>query len=283
MQFQVRGLGPLAAGLLGLLLVPAASAGELDRARVARPTSAAQGLTLGKDVEMPANPALDIVPQGDLSLIDDFHPETDRWTARTNRIRITPFVGVWFFSGELDIHTDVVMGLRLNWEVPGFIGIRLDVASSPTYSRLEVKNATPNNPQSSRWLDGTVANFNLSLGIFNPELSIDGLAFWAGFGFGVWYFDYRENDIFGTDGLDGEWNDTTFGGNIFVELDYKVLDILHVGIGLREHILLADWTDEGRFYEYNDTEQSFQDGRNDGILDDLAVVTELTFNISILF
>lgn len=283
MQFQVRGLGPLAAGLLGLLLVPAASAGELDRARVARPTSAAQGLSLGKAVEMPANPALDMVPQGDLSLIDDFHPETDRWTARTNRIRITPFVGAWFFSGELDIHTDVVMGLRLNWEVPGFIGIRLDVGAVPTYSRLEVKNATVNNPQSSRWLDGTVANFNLSLGIFNPELSIDGLAFWAGFGFGVWYFDYRENDIFGTDGLDGEWNDTTFGGNIFVELDYKVLDILHIGIGLREHILLADWTDEGRFYEYNDTEQSFQDGRNDGILDDLAVVTELTFNISILF
>lgn len=287
MQFQVRGLGPLAAGLLGLLLVPAASAGELDRARVARPTSAAQGLTLGKDVEMPANPALDIVPQGDLSPIDDFHPETDRWTARTNRIRITPFLGVWFFSGELDIHTDLVMGLRLNWEVPGFIGIRLDVGAVPTYSRLEVKadrSSVGGNARSSRWLDGTVANFNLSLGIFNPELSIDGLAFWAGFGFGVWYFDYRESDIFGVDGLDGSWNDTTFGGNIFVELDYKILDILHIGLGIREHILLADWTNDGRFYEFNNVEQSFGgEDRNDGILDELAVVTEFTLNISVLF
>jgi hypothetical protein len=280
MQFQVRGLGPLAAGLLGLLLVPAASAGELDRARVARPASAAQGLTLGKDLEVPANPALDVVPTGDLSPIDDFHPETDRWTARTNRIRITPFIGVWFFSNELDIRHDVCMGVRLNWEVPGFIGIRLDVGTVPLYSRLEIKNGT-----SSGYLQGTVANFNLSLGIFNPELSIEGLAFWAGFGLGLWYYDYNEDDIFGSStGVDGEWNDTNIGGNIFVELDYKLTDIFHIGIGLREHIILADHTNDGRFYEFNDVEQSFGgDDRNDGILDDLAVVTELTLNFSILF
>jgi hypothetical protein len=279
MQFQVRGLGPLAAGLLGLLLVPAASAGELDRARVAQPSSA-QGLTLGKSVDMPANPVLDIVEHGDLSPIDDFHPETDRWTARTNRIRITPFIALWMFSGELDIRADIAMGLRLNWEVPGFIGIRLDFGVVPTYSRLEVKNGT-----SSGYMQGTVANFNLSLGIFNPELSIEGLAFWAGFGLGLWYYDYHESDLFGAStGVDGDWNDTNIGGNIFLELDYKITDIFHVGIGLREHIILANHTDDGRFYEFNDVEQSFGgDGRNDGIIDDLAIVTELTLNFSVLF
>lgn len=285
MHFERRGLGPLVAGLLGVVLVPAASAGELDRARLARPAAASTTLRVANaDLGAPTvADDLDRVPQGDLRLIEDFHPETDRWTERTNRIRITPFVGGWFFSGELDIHADVVVGARLNWEVPGFIGIRLDAGVVP-WSRLEVKNATPNNPQSSRWLDGMVASFNFDLGIFNPELSIDGLAFWAGFGAGLWIFEYHESGIFGNPNLDGDWSDINISGNIFVELDYKIMDILHVGLGLREHVLIADQTDDGRFYEFNNVQQSTGgDGRNDGILDTLATVTELTLNFSILF
>ena len=61
------------------------------------------------------------------------------------------------------------------------------------------------------------------------------------------------------------------------------MDIFHVGIGIRQHFILADHTDDGRFYSFDNVDQSGLGGRNDGIIDDLAGVTELTFNLSILF
>lgn len=272
----------------------AAQAGDLERCRLQvsdqdQTTSLDKPISLGLgDVEVERLRAPDqeeLVPLGDLRLAADFHPETDRWTERHNRIRISLWMGVWAWSGEMDIHTDMVLGLRLAWEVPGFIGIRLDSGLVP-WSRLEVKPVPPGfgNTNSKRHINGYVHNHTLSLGIFNPELSIAGLAFWAGFGGGLWFYEYHENDVFGVDsGIDGDWSDVNISGHIFVELDYKIVDILHVGIGLREHVVLADQTDEGRFYEFNGVKQSYDSGRNQGILDDLALVTEFTFNISVLF
>ena len=112
--------------------------------------------------------AKDALYQADLQRIEDFHPETDRWTDRTNRIRITLWQGGWFFSSELDIHHDYVVGFRINWEVPVFIGIRWDSGFVP-WSRMEVK-AVPGintNPASSRWMSGVVHSHTLNLGAFS--------------------------------------------------------------------------------------------------------------------
>lgn len=283
MSFERRGLGALVAGLLALLVqAPAASAGELDgRLGQVQPTTSR--FQVG-DADLGRTDLGEELLLSDLRLTqEDFHPETDRWTARTNRIRITSWVGAWMFSNELRIHHDVVLGLRLNWEVPGFIGIRLDSGFVP-WSRMEVKGINATGGTSSRWMSGVVHSHTLSLGIFNPELSVDGLAFWAGFGAGLWFFNYSESDVFGQNtGVDAKFSDTVFSGNIFVELDYKILDILHVGLGMRLHVLMANHTDDGRFYDFNGQSQSFAKGRNDGLVDDLATVTEFTFNISVLF
>lgn len=283
MSFERPGLLALLAlgvGLLGLL-APSAQAGELDSCFAEMRNPAAQRQAL--DPESAAAADLDRTTQGDLQPIEDFHPETDRWTERTNRIRISPWVAVWWFSGELDIHNDIAIGGRISWEVPGFIGIRLDHGIVP-WARMEVKGVR-NGGTSSRWMSGFVHSHTLSLGIFNPELSIDGLAFWAGFGMGLWFYNFDESDVFNeASGVDASFDDTNFAFNIFLELDYKITDILHVGIGFREHIIFASHTDDGRFYEFNGVEQSGNnDGRNDGILDDLATVTELTFTVSVLF
>lgn len=234
------------------------------------------------DLDLETDLAEDLV-MSDLRLVEEFHPETDRWTERTNRIRISPWVGAWMFSDELRIHHDVALGFRIAWEVPGFIGIRLDSGFVP-WSRMEVKSVNASGGVSSRWMDGIVHSHTLSIAIFNPELSIDGLAFWAGFGGGLWIYDYNENDVLGMDSnVNADFDDINISGNIFVELDYKILDILHVGMGARLHVLYADHTNDGRFYSINGVEQSGGVDRNDGIVDDLATVTEFTFNISVLF
>lgn len=270
-----------------------ARAGELDRCRV-QPKDQASGAsleapaTLGLSaLDAPATSLIDVdeeIPLGDLRMAADFHPETDRWTERHNRIRISLWTAGWFFSGELDIHQDIAIGLRLAWEVPGFIGIRFDSGVVP-WSRLEISPlGTNGNGRLTRWLEGFVHSHTLGIGIFNPELSVEGLAFWAGFGGGLWFYEYHESDIFGAStGIDGDFSDVNLSGHIFVELDYKIIDILHVSLGIREHVLLADHTDEGRFYEIDGVSQSFDSGRNGGILDDLAMVHEFTFSISVLF
>lgn len=278
MSFERRGLGALVAGLLALFVQTPAVAGELER-RFAEVPNSTTTFQVG-DPDLGLSEAIELA---DLRPIEDFHPETDRWTERTNRIRISPWVAGWFFSKELRIHNDVAIGMRLSWEVPGFIGIRIDSGVVP-WSRMEVKGATATNASSSRWMDGYVHSHTLSIGIFNPELSVDGLAFWAGFGGGLWIYSYDESDVFGEgSGVDGEFSDSNISGNIFMELDYKITDIFHVGVGARLHVLMADHTNDGRFYDFNDVEQSAGFDRNDGIVDDLATVTEFTFSISILF
>lgn len=277
MSIERRGLGALVAGLLALVVQGPANAGELEQ-RFEQPSNGAVEFQVA-DPDL----GLDPIVLSDLRTIEEFHPETDRWTERTNRIRITPWVGAWMFSDELRIHHDVVVGFRIAWEVPGFIGIRWDSGFVP-WSRLEAKIAT-GNPRSSRYIDGTVHAHTLSIGIFNPELSVSGLAFWAGLGFGVWVYDYAESSI--VDSLptpsEGDFDDTNLAGNIFIELDYKIVDVFHIGLGTRLHVLIADHTNDGRFYSINDVEQSNGVDRNDGLIDDLATVTEFTLNFSILF
>jgi hypothetical protein len=278
MSFMRWGLAPI----LALATVGSAQAGDLDR-RMAQQTAPNLFSVGESDLDLSDPDPLDAVPLADLGNVADFHPETDRWTERNNRIRLTGWVGAWLFSGELDIHGDVAVGFRINWEVPGFIGIRWDSGFVP-WSRLEIRN--PADSSNKRSINGYVHSHTIGLGIFNPELSVDGLAFWAGFGGGLWFYNYNENDIFGegsNQGIDGEFNDVNVSGYLFVELDYEVADVFHIGLGIRQHLLLAAHTDEGRFYEIDGQEQSRGDGRNDGPIDDLAGVTEITLNLSILF
>ena len=59
--------------------------------------------------------------------------------------------------------------------------------------------------------------------------------------------------------------------------------MFHISLELREHIILAPQTDDGRFYEVNDQDASNGNGRNPGQFDDLANALEIAINISILF
>jgi hypothetical protein len=233
----------------------------------------------------------DRIVLGDLAQAAEFHPETDRWTDRNNRIRISLWMGQWFFSREMRIHNASVVGLRLNWEVPGFIGIRFDSGLAPI-ARMRTRipiPGDPNSPNSERAVDGYVHSHHLSIGIFNPELSVENLSLWAGFGFGLWFYQFDEEEVYrnaANDQIDAEWDDVNFGTNIFVSLDYKIADIFHVGIMYRLHAIHAPQTDDGRFFDVavNGTflPESTSD-RNDGIVDDFAIANEITFHLSILF
>ncbi|RMG15741.1 MAG: hypothetical protein D6731_07680 [Planctomycetota bacterium] len=261
------GLAPV----LTALLVGIADAGDLDRRLAERP--AAGTLLQVADADL----GLDSVPLADLSPVADFHPETDRWTERNNRIKLSAWGGVWAPSGELDIDPSLAIGLRLAWEVPGFIGIHIEGGAMPV-SRLEVKSG----PNNSEDIGGLFHSYSVGLAIFNPELSVDGLAFWAGFGGSLWLYNFSESDVFVT-GDKYEFNDSNIGGFIFIELDYEIVDVFHIGLSLRQHVLLADHTNDGRFYEVNGVSASNNLDRNEGPFDDLASVFEARINISILF
>ncbi len=281
MSLNRWGLAPF---LVAASLFAGASAhGEELEQRYAKPVASTYLQVGDSELDFETPNDRDAVPIGDLAQITDFHPETDRWTERNNRIRITVWIGAWMLSNELDIHNQEVLGLRINWEVPGFIGIRWNSSAIP-FARMEVKSGGGPGA-SSRYMDGIVHNHTLGLGIFNPELSIDGLAFWAGFGGGLWIFDFSETGVFSGSPGTHSFNEVSIGGFIFVELDYEIADIFHIGLGLKQHVILADFTDEGRFYEFNGTQvaPAGTDGRNEGQFDDLASVFEISLNISILF
>ncbi len=295
MSFSRWGAAPVVAGVVLLLSGPAAHAGELDACRTqVRQTGlslAAADVDLGLSEDASVR---DAVPLGELQLVEDFHPETDRWTDRNNRIRITGWVGGWFPSGELRIDPTAVIGFRINWDVPGFIGIRWDSGFVP-WAQLRVRDTGGGGNDDFEKAIGFVHSHTLSIGIFNPELSVDGLAFWAGFGLGFWIYQFDDDDVDLTgnnsarvtfnefDGIMGEEDALNLAGNIFVELDYEITDVFHIGLGLRQHVILADHTNLGRFYEIDGALASQGDGRNDGPFDDLAGVTEITLNISVLF
>lgn len=226
----------------------------------------------------------------ELELLVDYHPTVDRWTETNNRIRVTLYTGAWFYSGELDIKQNIMFGARVSWEVPGFIAIHFDLAHSP-YSRLEVKPGADPSGRSSRHAWGSVTTGYVSVAIFNPELSSEKLAFWAGVGLGFYYQDFRErsvqNNVFPTK---VESQELTPSSKVFIELDYKISDTLHVGGGIATHFVYADFTDDGRHYDVNGVQGGVASGgrltqsdRNRGILGDFAVITELTLNISVVF
>ena len=287
MSFIRRGLAPF---LAVMALAAPAAAGDLDDClnEVKRPVSTSMLIAnpdLGTDAET-LGIAGDDVLMSDAALIGDFHPETDRWTPRTNRIKTSLLAGGWAFSGEMDIDPTFMAGVRISWEVPGFIAIRWDSSIAP-FAQLEVKSGVgPGRLDDD--IDGFVHSHILSLGIFNPELSISNLAFWAGFGGGLFFFNFNEDNVFvnGDEySYDGSSEEENFNitGHIFAELDYKVIDILHIGLGFRYHVLLASQTDVGRFYEVNDVQASTGDGRNGGQFDDIAGVAEITLQISIVW
>jgi len=181
----------------------------------------------------------DSEPEGSfLRPVEDFHPETDRWTEHNNRIRLSSWTGAWFFGTDLDIRHDLVTGARVSWEVPGFIGIRWDSGLAPR-SRADVDGLV-GGARISRRTRGVVHAHTLGLAIFNPELSVPNLALWAGFGAGVFAYDYDEPQALRgatqVDDLEG----FSFSVNVFVELDYRIVDVFHVGLGLRQHALLGD-------------------------------------------
>ena len=220
----------------------------------------------------------------------DYHPTVDRWTDTNNRIRLTPLMGAWFFSGELDVEHNFVTGARVSWEVPGFIAIHFDTLVSPL-ARLEVKPGGSANAASSRHVDGNVISGYVSVAIFNPELSSENLAWWAGLGVGGWYMLFEEDNVQNS-GIqtEVEFEEILPAGKVFIELDYKISDNFHIGLGIAAHVLYSTHTDDGRFYDVNDVKGGVaaggaltQDGRNDGFVGHLSLVTELTLNLSLVF
>lgn len=226
----------------------------------------------------------------DLRLLKDYHPTVDRWTERNNRIRLSPYVGVWMYSGELDVRHHVSYGLRLSWEAPGFIAIHFEGATS-ALSRLEVKPGGSANARSSRHATGLVSNFYLSVAIFNPELSNEDLAFWAGVGGGFWYFMFDEDSVQnGAIPTDVEFEDYVPSAKVFFEIDYRISQTLHIGFTFATHVLYAKFTDDGRFYDVNGISGGVgaggaltQEGRNNSFFGHLALVTEGNLSISLVF
>lgn len=247
----------------------------------------AEALAAPIDEEAPAETA---TPLQRLERVADFHPETDRWTDRNNRIRLSPWVAGWFFSNNLKVEHDMAMGLRLAWEVPGFIGIRLDSGIVP-WSHLDIHFPNPQKPSglTDRRIPGIAANIALTLGIFNPELSTPAgpLAFWAGFGPEIWIFSYKQDNVAFSSStvkyssMDDFPRELNWGAQIFIEMDFKISDLLHAGLGFREHIFRAPQTKRGRFWTIDGTRADNGNTRGNPML--LATVQDIFVELSILF
>jgi len=220
----------------------------------------------------------------------DYHPETDRWTERNNRIKITFYPAILFWAGNLrvenNIEGNIGVGLRVSWEVPGFIGIRLDNTLVPfTYLRVrDAANALDKNGDHHRSIPGFVDLTSLSIAIFNPELSFaPNLAMWAGFG--VDWINYHYSASAAT--AHYEFIDYNFGGNFFFDLEYKITDIFHIGFEWKEHIVYAPQTERGEFYHVDLGNGGFTPGvkhsRNNAIPVSLSTIEEFQLHISVLF
>lgn len=226
----------------------------------------------------------------ELQALTDYHPTVDRWTDRDNRIRVKMPISWLLYSGELDVKPNVGIGLSISWEAPGFIAIFFEGMISP-FSRLEVKPGASLNPRSSRHAEGFTANAYLSIAIFNPELSNEDLALWAGVGAGAWYFNFNDDSTQNSIApSDVEFQDTVPAAKVFFEIDYRVTPNIHVGFGTALHVLYARFTDDGRFYKVNGISGGVglggaltQENRNEGFLGHLALVTDIHLNLSVVF
>jgi hypothetical protein len=214
---------------------------------------------------------------------EDFHPETDRWTERNNRIKISIYGAGLFFPGNLRIACNAAVGLRIAWEVPGFIGIRLESVCDPL-SRMRIRTTNALGGTSLRNMKGFVDCTSLSIAIFNPELSYPAnIAMWAGLGWDVWFYHYYENNI-SFIGQRFDYQDFNVGGNFFFDLEFKITDIFHIGAGFREHILYAPQTEVGEFYHVNGHQASDNHhGRNATRPYDVTAVEDVELSISVLF
>ena len=83
------------AAIVLLFAGQSASAGDLDDRfnEVRGPQLQVASYDLGFGQEVERSRIRDAVPLGDLKMVEDFHPETDRWTEHNNRIRITLWTG----------------------------------------------------------------------------------------------------------------------------------------------------------------------------------------------
>jgi hypothetical protein len=281
-----------------LVLCTPARAGELDAAMAKAPDAPRDTLFGSGPIEL--KPDVGEVGEDNAEVAaaelekiwaEDFHPETDRWTERNNRIKISFLTSVLAFAENLRILPDLGFGLRVSWEVPGFIGIRLDSVAVP-WSHMRVadfgQSQTTNDTHHD--MQGFVDVTSLSIAIFNPELSAaPNLAMWAGFGADMWNYHYAE--LFGgapAGHIEYAYIDYNFGGNLFFNLEYKLADIFHIGFEIKEHIVYAPQTERGEFYKVN-SETGFglhtfgtPHSRN-ALPVALSEVLELQLHVSVLF
>ena len=297
-----RGLAPalfaLSAPAVALILLSpsSAKAGELDdRLDQAKTLFGGEqkDLTLAPDAVDEVAAAADEIEK---IWAADFHPETDRWTERNNRIKITFYPSLTFFGGNLRLLNDILgnagIGGRISWEVPGFIGIRLDNSYLP-FTRMIVRNVGTGDTGGNhhRNIDGFVDITSFSIAIFNPELSFaPGLAMWAGFG--VDWFNYHFTERLGFFGqpvhVQYQYIDYNFGGNFFFNLEYKITDIFHVGFEWKEHIIYCPQTERGEFYKTDFGNGSLHTAgsphsRNQNIPIALSMAEEFQLHFSVLF
>lgn len=318
-----RGVAPAVSALFVpavatlVLLAAPVRAGDLDSAvnAPAQPTLFGAGPIELKPApgELDDSATRSAVEEIEKVWLADFHPETDRWTERNNRIKVTLYGSALFFGQNLRIADDGGVGLRLSWEVPGFIGIRLD-STLVGWSHMRVRTANALDTQGNgttatasvdhtRNMQGFVDVTSLSIAIFNPELSFaPNLAMWAGFGVDVWSYHYDELEPTLVPGTTAAtmanarfyYVDFNVGGNFFFNLEYKIADMFHVGFEIREHIVYAPQTERGEFYKVDagGAPGSNSPGvhtvgaphsRNQGLPFALSAVHEFQLHISILF
>jgi hypothetical protein len=210
----------------------------------------------------------------------DFHPETDRWTERNNRVKVSLLMSAMFFGNNLRVLDDVGIGLRVAWEVPGFISIRLDTTILP-FSHIETRTINSSSGDGRRYTPGYLDMTCLTVGIFNPELSAaPNLAMWAGLGLDAVFYHYGGLIA----GNHYTYVDQNVGGEFFFNLEYKIVDIFHVGLEWREHVLYAPQTEEGRgFVKVNGHTRGIHHERNQSFPVALSAITEFQLTVSVLF
>jgi hypothetical protein len=283
---------PALASVLLLTAPQHATAGELDsylRQSQVDIISGNAGSQGGGSEASPTDAVTKIGDPGKLENATDFYPETDQWTERNNRIKISGYFSGLLFARNLRIEPDLAAGIRLAWEVPGFIGVRLDTVVVPGYSRMQVspEGGSKSGASPGRHINGTVDCTSISIAIFNPELSMPSpgaLAMWAGLGLDLWFYDYVSDGISFQSKFQSDFSfNTNPGMNMFFDAEFKISDNFHIGLGLKDHVLYAPQTERGEFYQIGGHTLGTKHHRNSTRPLDLSNVVEMSLIFSILF